>query len=221
MGPLWKRIEERHGLVGPLRPNVYRAGLAYLQGDRVVVTDALKGLGWSPRWPDLRLGMAETVRWYQRAGWVPDYHALPEEDILEEGIHLSYDEHFACGYDRQGDLSLTVTFPDVRKLAFGQDASIQGELSIEGLCKKAALKGTLKVFKARRDMLYEFTFCGDDGQGYRFSGRKHLTLLGMVADFARLEGTVVNTRGQETAVLRWRMSLKEDLTALIKSVRMS
>ena len=221
LGPLWKRIEHRYKLVGPLRPNVYRAGLAYLQGDRVVVTDRLKALGWTPRWRDLRQGMAETIRWYQGARWVPDYRALPEEDILEEGIRLSYQEHFACDFDRDGDLSLTVTFPDVRKLAFAQDASIEGTISLEGIATNAPLMGTLKVFKARRDMLYEFTFNDDQGEGHRFSSHKHLTLLGLAADFARLEGTLVNTRGAEIATLRWRMSLKEDLGTLLRSIHMS
>ncbi len=221
LGPLWKRVEQRHRLTGPLRPNVYRAGLAYLQGDRVTGTDKLKQLGWRPRWPDLREGMGETLRWYQHARWVPDYRALPDEDILEEGVRLWYREGFGLEGARSGRLEFTITFPDVRKLAFAQDATIEGTVSIEGIADQSPVKGTLKVFKARRDMVYEFTFPSTGGhQSYRFSGRKHLTLLGIVSNFTRLEGNLVNTRGEEIGALSWRMELKEDLTALVRSIRM-
>ncbi|MCP4225705.1 MAG: hypothetical protein GY773_20415, partial [Actinomycetia bacterium] len=136
LSPMWKRVQERHKLTGPLEPNVYRAGLAYLQGDRVVVTDKLTALGWQPKWPDLRQGMAQTVRWYQQARWVPDYRALPDEDILDEGIGLSYRERLDA---QNGHLELTVTFPSLRRLALDQDAILEGTISLDGIATEAEL----------------------------------------------------------------------------------
>lgn len=218
--PLWKRLEARHKLTGPLRPNVYRAGLAYLQGDRVVVTDALKALGWRPRWPDLREGMPETVRWYQQQRWVPDYLALPDDALPEEGIGLSYTEPLQIEAPRPGLLTLTVTFPDVRRLAIDQDAVIEGTITLDALVDEAPLVGTLKVHKVRRELTYEFTFSDEQGMGYRFLGRKRLTLLGMVGDFSQLDGTLINTRGEEIGALSWRMNLREDLGTLLRSIRL-
>lgn len=219
IGPLWSRVVQRYKLDTPLKPRVHRAGLAFLEGDRVVVTDKLKALGWRPLWPDLREGIVSAMRWYQQARWVPDYQALPEETLFEESIGLSYRERLTCQRELQGALSLTVVFPSARRLAFAQDAIIQGTVTLEGVATDRPVVGTLKVHKARRDMVYDFAFTDDAGRAHRFHGHKHLTLLGMVSDFARLEGLLFGAHGQQVAALSWRMNLREDLGGLLTSLR--
>lgn len=226
--PLWSRIEQRHGLVGELRLTADRSILTYLGGDRVIGTDKLKALGWKPAWPDLRDGMAETIRWYQERRWVPDYRALSHDEIdySDTIIKLIYKEHFegrmtpAHG-DEDVDCTLetTITFPNIKQLFVDREALIEGELTIEGMVERVPVTGTLKVALIGAQMQYQFAF-GSDEHGHRFVGAKKFGLLSVIPDFANLDGTVFDHKGDEVGEARFQIDLKEGLVKTLLSLRL-
>jgi nucleoside-diphosphate-sugar epimerase len=230
LDPVWRRVQQRHRLDSPLQPTLHRAGLSYLLGDRMIGTERLKALGWRPKWPDLRLGMGDAVRWYQQHNWLPDYHALPDEDFTEEGIALSLDEQLegraAWKLPMPSDddfcaLDLEITFPSVRSLLVDQDALLEGHISLDQVAQRAPLRGTLTIHPIHRRLTYEFGFDGDDGASFRFRGEKQLTLLGHIRDFARLPGVAFNSRGQALAALDLHMDPRAGLAAMMRSLRLS
>lgn len=69
----WETKVEPLGLVPALAPRLDRDFLGYMNGDYALDSGALKSLGWEPRYPDSKAGLAQTVRWYQEAGWLPGF----------------------------------------------------------------------------------------------------------------------------------------------------
>jgi hypothetical protein len=229
LDPLWGKVVQRHKLKEQLHPTLHRSGFLYLQGDRLISAERLKGLGWRPSRRDLRQSMGEVVRWYQQAGWVPDYHALPSGEP-EDGLGLAleerlegrakYAEHVVReSEDDLCELVMGITFANIRKLFVEQDAVLEGTISVDHLVERAPIQGTLRIQPLHRKLVYEFGFEGEQGARYRFQGEKTLTLLGNVKDFARLEGRVIGSRGEEVARLVLGMELKAGLGHMLKSVR--
>lgn len=69
----WRLVVLRHGLKTALRARVDREALTLLYDDLVVDTTALRGLGWTPRFPRFQEGWRQVLRWYQAERWVPRY----------------------------------------------------------------------------------------------------------------------------------------------------
>jgi nucleoside-diphosphate-sugar epimerase len=67
----WKRLVEEHDLVPALSPCLDEAWLAYTLADYSYDTKRLRALGFRPEHPYVREGIAETVRWYRKARWLP------------------------------------------------------------------------------------------------------------------------------------------------------
>ncbi|HUB09168.1 MAG TPA: NAD-dependent epimerase/dehydratase family protein [Myxococcales bacterium] len=59
------------GLAPQLRPRLDRDWLQYFNGDFVFDTSRLASLGFTWEHPDLRTSIADVVRWYEAAGWLP------------------------------------------------------------------------------------------------------------------------------------------------------
>lgn len=60
----------RRGRAGTLVPRVDRDWLAYLCADHVYDTRALRALGVTPAFPDVRRALPAVIAWYRRAGWL-------------------------------------------------------------------------------------------------------------------------------------------------------
>ncbi len=228
INPLWKRIEQRHNLVGNLHLNIDRSVMTYLGGDRVIAADKLKALGWTPRWPDLRRGMAQTIQSYQDLRWLPDYRAVHQDDVdySDLGIALAWRERYEGvldnGHDDPafGSLELDLTFPNVKQLLVERTALIEGHISLDGIAAQAPVQGTLKVHIASGRMEIQFAFDGDDGRGYRFSGPKKFGIVSLITDFAHLEGLLIDSEGHTLGQARWAMDLKEGIARTAQSVRL-
>ncbi len=227
--PLWNSVVTRHKLENALSPSLHPSGVAYLLGDRMISSDKLRALGWAPQWPDLRTGMADTVRWYQQKGWLPNYQALPGDGEFDEGIGFGLHESlegratWAPGVKAEDNfcmLDMDITFPSLRRLPVDQSALLEGTISLDHIAEKAALHGTLSIHKMERRMVYEFGFDGDDETSYRFRGEKNLTILGNIRDFARLPGVIINSRGEEIAQLDLAMDLRPGLGQMIRSLKL-
>jgi len=226
--PLWKRIEERYDLTEDLQPKTDRALLYYLNGDKVIVSDKLKAQGWKPVWPDLREGLAETVKWYQEHRWVPDYKRIPPDDehSVVSGIGLRYREMFSGSGDFNSNdagtsLEMNITFATLKQLFMGRRANIEGRISIDGVADDCNLLGTLEIQATLWKVVYQFGFDGSDGESYRFSGEKKISVLHPFADFARMEGRIVGGRGEEVATITLEMDPGEGLRNTLLSIRLT
>jgi nucleoside-diphosphate-sugar epimerase len=226
--PVWRRVQQRYKLRGPLHPTIHRTGLSFLLGDRMITCDKLKALGWSPAWPDLRQGMPDAVKWYQQAGWAPDYQALPADSMPEEGLGLALTEQLQGRADWQVEVpdednfcaaDMEITFPSIRRMLVDQTALLGGQISLDHVASRASIQGTLEIKSISRRLIYEFGFDGDDGTSYRFRGEKALSLLGHIKDFARLPGVVINARGEEVAHLELHMDPTAGLARMLRSLR--
>ncbi|UJR81327.1 NAD-dependent epimerase/dehydratase family protein [Sandaracinus amylolyticus] len=67
----WDALVAERGLARALTPRIDVDAYDYWRADHVYDTSALRGLGWSPRWPDARDGLRETLEWYVRERWLP------------------------------------------------------------------------------------------------------------------------------------------------------
>ena len=69
----WDKVIEARQLKPELAPRLDRDFLGYMSGDYVLDSSALKSIGWQLKYPDSRIGLAETVRWYQAEAWLPRF----------------------------------------------------------------------------------------------------------------------------------------------------
>ncbi|AKF05983.1 NAD-dependent epimerase/dehydratase family protein [Sandaracinus amylolyticus] len=67
----WEALVGERGLEHALTPRIDVDAYDYWRADHVYDTSALRGLGWSPRWPDAREGLRATLEWYVRERWLP------------------------------------------------------------------------------------------------------------------------------------------------------
>ncbi len=202
---LWKRVQSTHLIDSPLRPRLDRRALLYTVSDAVVDASKLQQLGWSPRWPDLREGIVETVRWYQHAGWLPRYDTqamLEVQDALNTRGFAFNEEldgvlRLAHGHTRSVQLDLDVSFG----LADGWTTNLQGHIDGTIQLDRAEprqVRGTLTVdWLGRGRTVYEFGYEGSDGRGYRFHGVKQLRWSRPVKSVERLDGVIWRDDGEE------------------------
>ena len=223
VSPVWQRIRQHHGLTDDLRPGLDRSLLDYMTGDRVLSNARLKELGWRPKWPDLRNGVAEAVKWYQQAKWLPDFHAIADEDQPPETrFGLVYHELLKGTADSGAVvvLDLDVTFPNLKNLLMDGTAMLEGLVSVTGLAERRPLKGTVEINPTSGTLIYQFGFDGDDGSGYRFLGEKHLSMFSPLTDFANLEGRIINSRGEQVVLVKASLNLKDGLAQTLMSLRL-
>ena len=69
----WDQVVASRHLQPALAPRLDRDFFGYLNADYVLDNTALKALGFKPAYPDARVGLAETVRWYQQQKWLPRF----------------------------------------------------------------------------------------------------------------------------------------------------
>lgn len=94
----WRHLARDLDFLPVFVPKVDRDWFGYVRGDHVYDNRALKALGFAYAHPDLRAGLAQTVRWYQEARWLPrpervlawgEAHAarraLPEKPAADPG----------------------------------------------------------------------------------------------------------------------------------------
>lgn len=71
IGDHWSRFVRRRGLVNALGPRLDREWSLYLMHDHVFSTERLARLGMVWEFPTLAAGLADTLRWYRQANWLP------------------------------------------------------------------------------------------------------------------------------------------------------
>lgn len=67
----WAALVEREGLLPMLNPRLDRHAYDYWLADHVYSNEALKSIGWAPRYPDAQSGILGTIGWYIENRWLP------------------------------------------------------------------------------------------------------------------------------------------------------
>ncbi len=96
---------------------------------------------------------------------------------------------FAASPERERAISFTVTARSARIGEFlkRRVVAIEGTIDVDGVATRRPLAGTLgmDVLLTRR-IPYDFTFTGDDGAAYRFTGEKQVRVTALLETMSRL-----------------------------------
>jgi nucleoside-diphosphate-sugar epimerase len=228
---LWKYIVEREGLVPSINAAIDKETFLYATLEAVFDTTKLRRLGWEPKWKSLREGYPEVMRWFQQHRWAPVYRA---DDPREWGgsVGFQFDETMAgtwraggaagagAGEPRAFRFSVTAKASNARQFARDGLFRIEGRVWAQGLADGRPLTGTIDIsWRQKRELAYDFTFAGDDGRQYRFSGRKDVRILRFVETMTTLPGAIYDAAGSEVGRVLARFDLRHDLLALVGSFR--
>jgi hypothetical protein len=99
--------------------------------------------------------------------------------------------------------------------------SIEGVIEARGLAERQPFAGAIdaaRLFTDRR-LGYAFTFLGDDGAAYAFTGAKTFARADLVTSFTLLVGAIHDARGDLAGEALLRFDLRGDLVRFAKSFR--
>ena len=213
LGVMWRRVQRAHQLESPLKPRLNRDALLYLRDDAIVVADKLRQLGWEPRWRDFRQGIAPTVRWYQDRGWAPrfDLDAMTERrdakpPVLGPRQVANFQGIFTTDRgDHPLELDLEIAWLSLPIPPGRREGHLQGHLVIDELEVETAVQGTVQIqWLPIPRLVYQFGYRDEQGKTRRFLGHRQLSLAEPLESLLRLEGSVVNERGEEVALVEAR-----------------
>jgi hypothetical protein len=110
---------------------------------------------------------------------------------------------------------------DLRRFARDKTWRITGTIDAEGLASAREIDGTLsfKLYGERR-LPYRFSFVGDDGHGYEFSGQKEYSGLSPIQSMTLLPASLYDTDGEELARAMLRFDVRSDLWRWLRSFRL-
>jgi hypothetical protein len=110
---------------------------------------------------------------------------------------------------------------DVRRFARDKTWRITGTVDAEGLASAREIDGTLafKLYGERR-LPYRFTFVGDDGRGYEFSGQKEYSGISPIGSLTLLPASLYDAEGEELARAMLRFDVRSDLWRWLRSFRL-
>jgi hypothetical protein len=123
-------------------------------------------------------------------------------------------------FDRPFRFELEVRAPDVLGFFSTAVGEAIGRVRIDGLAKDAPARGTLELSPLRHGRIrYTFTFPADDGNTYKFDGKKTITGLTRRRGWTLLPGAVYRDDGTEYGKATLRFSFPRHLPGLLRSVR--
>ena len=101
-----------------------------------------------------------------------------------------------------------------------REVTIRGTLDAETLATSQPMEGTLGLdFLLTRTLPYDFTFTGDDGESYRFSGKKTIRLSKGLESFTKMVGEIVDSAGERVGTAELHFDLWNDLVPFLASWR--
>jgi hypothetical protein len=96
--------------------------------------------------------------------------------------------------------------------------TLEGTLDMEGFADDVPLKGTIEIRPLLgRVIRYDFTFTGNDGNPYRFTGQKDIRFGAIKESMTSLSGAVTDGHGNEVARAVLRFDVKADLLPFLVS----
>lgn len=141
-------------------------------------------------------------------------HAFTFRETMSGTCRLASDP------DRERSIVFTVTArsPRLGEFLGHRAVKIEGTIDIEGLATARPLVGTLgmDVVLTRR-IPYDFTFTGDDGAAYRFTGEKKVRVTALLETMSRLPAVLLGAGGETVADAELWFDLRGDLVTFLRS----
>jgi choline dehydrogenase-like flavoprotein len=141
-------------------------------------------------------------------------HAFTFRETMSGTCRLASDP------DRERTIVFTVTArsPRIAEFLGHRVVTIEGTIDVEGLATRRPLTGTLgmDVLFTRR-IPYDFSFTGDDGAAYRFTGEKTVRVLALLETMSNLPAVLLDEHGQTVADATLRFDLRGDLVSFLRS----
>lgn len=198
----WDRVQKRHDLDSPLVPRLNRDAMFYVRDDSVIVADALRDLGWKPRWANFREGIADAIRWYQNHDWAPRFErqAFIRPPDAPSDRQFDYPEqfhgHLEADEKLRFELELEVGWPAAPVPPRAREGDLRGELTIPGLARNTPVRGTVDLqWFPHLEMAYQFGFRNLEGKTCRFEGIRRFNWSSPASSLLSLEGTLVDRHG--------------------------
>jgi hypothetical protein len=122
--------------------------------------------------------------------------------------------------ERRISFTANAAVENMMKYLRDMTATLEGTLEMEGFADHVPIEGTLEINPVfGRVLRYQFTFTGNDGKSYRFSGQKDLRLLDLQGSMTTLPATVYDDAGNEVARVLTKFNLQTDLLPFLMSWR--
>jgi hypothetical protein len=140
---------------------------------------------------------------------------------FQETMAGSFRESGRVGDDKPIEFTVRVRAADSHDFAQNGVATMEGEVTAEGLADAQPLEGTLDMGALRRRRLpYEFAFKGNDGRSYRFSGAKRVRLLDLLRTMSTLPAAIYDDAGKEFARCELRFDYRSDMWNFLRSFKL-
>ena len=95
---------------------------------------------------------------------------------------------------------------------------MSGVVNMDGVATNARLDGEMTLAPILRRLIrYDFTFRGDDGHPYRFTGQKRIKFSRLRQSLSDLPASVTDASGREIARCMVHFNLDSDLPAFLAS----
>ena len=156
--------------------------------------------------------------------------AVPAQPVTVEGRAFTFREtmsgtcRLAASPDRERAIVFTVTArsPRIGEFLKHRIMAIEGTIDVEGLATRRPLAGTLgmDVLLTQR-IPYDFTFTGDDGAAYRFTGEKKVRVTALLETMSRLPAALLDEAGEAVADAELCFDLRGDLVAFLRSFELT
>jgi hypothetical protein len=96
--------------------------------------------------------------------------------------------------------------------------ALDGTLDMEGFADDVPISGTIEIRPLLGKIIrYDFSFTGNDGNSYRFSGQKDILFSEIVRTMTTLVGNVTTANGDEVARATLHFDVKADLLPFLVS----
>ena len=96
--------------------------------------------------------------------------------------------------------------------------SLEGTLDMEKVADDVPITGTMEIRPVLGKVIrYDFSFTGNDGQPYRFSGQKDIRLSDLLGSMTTLRGAVTDAGGEQIASATLKFDVKADLLPFLVS----
>lgn len=135
-----------------------------------------------------------------------------------EKMYGSYWEPKGKGRHGRFNFSCAVEVPSLADFALNQTARIKGTVMLEKVACNSEMSGTLIIDPViRKELIYNFSFQGEDSSQYQFFGKKNIRFLDPIASMTTLNGKI-SKEGRHFADAELRFHLLE-LPAFLLSFR--
>lgn len=95
---------------------------------------------------------------------------------------------------------------------------LEGTLDMEKVADEVPITGTMEIRPLTRKIIrYDFSFTGNDGQPYRFSGQKNIRFTDLATTMTTLNGAITDAAGGEIATATLHFDVKADLLPFLVS----